>query len=155
MQERAGEAFIVATANDVSSLPPELMRKGRFDEVWWVDLPNATERGQIITAALKAHGRVPADDLWAVDVAAATEGFTGAEIAALVPDALYAAFGDGGRDIVLQDILDATKTVVPMSRSSAEKIDKLRAWASGRARPATTPETTAAVPGVAVRSLDF
>lgn len=144
MQERAGEAFVIATANDVSSLPPELMRKGRFDEVWWVDLPTKEERGQIITAALRSHGRKPTDDLWAFDVAAATDGFTGAEIAALVPDALYVAFADNARDLTIQDLLNATKTVVPMSRTSAEKITALRTWAEGRARKATTREAVSA-----------
>jgi hypothetical protein len=137
MQERQGEAFVIATANDVSSLPPELLRKGRFDEIWWVDLPNFTEREKIIVAALAAHGRTPADDLWAYDVASATDTFTGSEIAALVPDALYAAFADGERDIALSDLLNAAKSVVPMARTASEKIAKLRDWAAGRARPAT------------------
>lgn len=154
MQERAGEAFVIATANDVTSLPPELMRKGRFDEIWWVDLPTKTERVQIIVAALKAHGRAPSDDLWAYDVAAATEGFTGSEIAALVPDALYTAFADGARALNVRDLLDATKTVVPMAKTSAEKIERLRSWATGRARPATTPEI--ATPGETnVRRIDL
>ena len=58
MQERAGEAFVIATANDVSSLPPELMRKGRFDELWFVDLPTRSERASDRRAALRAHGRL-------------------------------------------------------------------------------------------------
>jgi len=136
MQERAGEAFVIATANDVSNLPPELLRKGRFDEVWFVDLPNRQERGQIISAALRAHGR-GAVDVYYGDVADKTEGFTGAEIAALVPDALYAAFNDGAREIETDDILDAARSVVPLSKTAAEKIKALRDWASTRARPAT------------------
>jgi hypothetical protein len=141
MQERSGESFVIATANDVSALPPELLR--RFDDVWFVDLPNHTERQQIITAALRAHNRTPGNDLWAYDVATATDGFTGAEIAGLVPDAMYRAFADNARDIDVQDILDATLSVVPLSKSSAEKIATLRQWAAGRARPATTPEAAA------------
>ena len=154
MQERAGEAFVIATANDVTSLPPELMRKGRFDEIWWVDLPTMTEREQIIVAALKAHGRKPTDDLWAHDIARATETFTGSEIASLVPDALYTAFADGARPITVQDLLDATKTVVPMAKTSAEKIARLREWSVGRARTATTPEIMTAGT-IAGRQLDF
>lgn len=154
-QERAGEAFVLATANDVASLPPELMRKGRFDEIWYVDLPNLVERKQIIVAALKAHGRVPGDDLWAHDVAVASEGFSGAEIAALVPDALFTAFAQGARPVSVQDLLDATKSVVPMAKTSAEKIEKLRAWAIGRARAATTPEQSATAPAVATRAIDL
>ena len=153
MQERAGEAFVIATANDVTSLPPELMRKGRFDEIWWIDLPTPKEREQIIIAALKSHGRTPADDLWAHDIAMATEGFTGSEIASLVPDALFKAFADNARPITEQDLLDATLTVVPMAKTSAEKITKLREWSIGRARHATTADT--AVPGAPTRQLDF
>lgn len=155
MQERSGEAFVIATANDVTSLPPELMRKGRFDEIWWIDLPTLTEREQILTAALKAHGRVPTDSLWAHDVAAATEGYTGSEIAALVPDALFTAFADGGRDLTLDDLLEASRTVVPLAKTSADKIERLRAWADGKARRATTPEAITIAGTVAARSIDL
>lgn len=137
MQERRGEAFVIATANDVESLPPELLRKGRFDEVWWVDLPTFEERAAILLTALKAHGR-PAIGI--ESIAKQTEGFTGSEVAALVPDALYAAFADGEREIEARDLFAASRSVVPLSRTMVEKIDKLRTWAKGRARPATAPE---------------
>ena len=153
MQERAGEAFVLATANDVSALPPELMRKGKFDELWFVDLPNATERAQVLFATLQAHRRDPN----AIDcglVGDATEGFTGAEIAALVPDAMYAAYGEGARAINTADLMIAARGIVPLSKTSAEKIERLRAWAAGRARPATTPETATAAP-IARRALDL
>jgi hypothetical protein len=140
MQERSGEAFVVATSNDVSALPPELLRKGRFDEVWFVDLPNARERADILTAALWAHGRAGGGFSNTGKVVEATAGFTGAEIAALVPDALFAAFADGGREIEVADLLAAAGTVVPLSKTASEKIDALRAWAQGRARPATSAE---------------
>jgi len=142
MQERRGEAFVIATANDVSTLPPELLRKGRFDEVWFVDLPTTEERGAVLAAALREHGRgtVQVD---AAKVAKATEGFTGSEIAAIVPDALFAAFADGEREITTDDLIDAARTVVPLSKTAAEKITKLREWASGRARPASAVEKTA------------
>ena len=143
MQERAGEAFVIATANDVSSLPPELMRKGRFDEIWWVDLPNAAERVDIMRAALRAHKRTNIDVDY-LSVSRATETFTGSEIAALVPDALYSAFADGARDITTADLLAAAKTVTPLAKTAAEKIESLRQWAAGRARPATTPAETIA-----------
>jgi SpoVK/Ycf46/Vps4 family AAA+-type ATPase len=137
MQERTSEAFIIATANDVSNLPPELLRKGRFDEIWWVDLPTHEERMEILEAALRAHGRGSLEFNFEA-VADACNGYTGSEIAALVPDALYAAFADGAREITTADLLDAAKTVAPLSKTAAEKIDRLRAWAVGRARPATT-----------------
>lgn len=151
MQERRGEAFVVATANEVDSLPPELLRKGRFDEVFFVDVPNKTEREAVLEAALRANGRGlyrkdAADKKRLVEVdpakvAIACDGFTGAEIAALVPDALFTAFNDGEREITTADLLAAAKTVVPLTKTAAEKITKLREWARGRARPATSAET--------------
>lgn len=141
MQERQGEAFVVATANDVSSLPPELLRKGRFDEVWWVDLPTSAERSEILAAALRQHGRAPLDSTsMVID---ATDGFTGAEIAALVPDALFAAFADSGREITWQDLHMSATRVTPLSRTMSERILALREWAKGRARTATSTEARA------------
>ena len=87
-------------------------------------------------------------------MAKATDGLTGAEIAALVPDALYSAFADGERQITAADLIDAAKTVVPLSKTAAEKIERLRQWAAGRARPATTPETTRAATAT-TRNLDL
>lgn len=147
MQERQGEAFVVATANDVSSLPPELMRAGRFDQIWWVDLPTGDERVAILKAALAAHGRKDVD----VDhdaVAEACHDFTGSEIAAIVPDALFVAFADGEREISTLDLVAAAGKVVPLAKTAAEKIEGLRKWAIGRARPASAaPSRQAAVAG--------
>lgn len=152
MQDRQGEAFVIATANDVSSLPPELLRKGRFDELFFVDLPNGAERFEILTASLKASGR---GNVVGVDkVAVATEGFTGAELAALVPDALFTAFNDGMREPTCADLERAAKTVVPLSKTALEKISRLRDWASTRARRATSI-TTEADAGSKSRALDL
>jgi AAA+ superfamily predicted ATPase len=144
MQERQGEAFVIATANDVEGLPPELMRKGRFDEIWWIDLPTRVERLEILHASLRSHGRklqdLKADEL--SDIVSATDQFTGSEIAALVPDALYAAFGDDARPITTRDLLNAAKSVVPLSKTASEKLERLRTWAKGRARLASINETS-------------
>jgi ATPase family associated with various cellular activities (AAA) len=139
MQERQGEAFVIATANDVSGLPPELLRKGRFDEIWWVDLPTPEERLAIIQAALKSHGRDPKKVGALTSVAEQCEEFTGSEIAAIVPDALFTAFNDGAREITTDDLLSVAKKVVPLSKTAAEKIKRLRDWANDRARPASKP----------------
>jgi SpoVK/Ycf46/Vps4 family AAA+-type ATPase len=138
MQEKRGEAFVVATANDAASLPPELLRKGRFDELFFLDLPSQTERAQILQTALVANGRgaVVIDH---AKIAKATDGWTGSEIAAIVPDALFGAFADGEREITTDDLVEAAKSVVPLSKTAAEKIARLREWAAGRARPANTP----------------
>jgi hypothetical protein len=149
MQDRAGSVFVVATANDVTALPPELLRKGRFDELFFVDLPSATERASILGAALKANGRdVRAIDL--VAVAEHTTDFTGAELAALVPDALFAAFADDERAIGTNDLITAANATVPLARTASEKIDALRAWAKGRARPASIT----AAPSISRRTIE-
>jgi SpoVK/Ycf46/Vps4 family AAA+-type ATPase len=140
MQERQGESFVIATANKAEGLPPELLRKGRFDEVWFIDLPTTTERAAVLSAALREHGRGDVA-INAAAVAKVTESFTGSEIAAIVPDALFAAFNEGAREINTQDLIDAAKTVVPLSVTAAEKITALRNWAAGRARAASLPET--------------
>lgn len=151
MQDRTGSVFVVATANDVRALPPELLRKGRFDELFFVDLPTPTEREAILLATLRQYGRnLPPSGPSAV--AEATRGFAGSEIAAIVPDALFAAFADGERDLTTQDLIDAARTVAPLSETAREKIDALRAWAKGRCRYASAPETQAASNG---RALDL
>ena len=153
MQERQGEAFVVATSNDAASLPPELLRKGRFDEVFFVDMPNAGERSDVLKASLKAHNRAPLHPEKMEEVAAACDGFTGSEIAAIVPDALFAAFADGARELLVSDLVTAARSVVPLSKTAAEKIEKLRDWAKGRARFASAPYVQDKAR--AVRSLDI
>lgn len=140
MQERQGEAFVIATANDITGLPPELLRKGRFDEIWFIDLPNPEERVAVLQAALRQHNRQGVD-IDASKVAAACDKFTGAEIAAIVPDALFTAFADDAREITTADLVNAAKTVVPLSRTADAKIEGLRNWAKTKARPATSPYT--------------
>jgi hypothetical protein len=149
MQEHTSPVFVVATANDVSALPPELLRKGRFDELFFVDLPNHTERCEILAATLKMYRREGID---LARVASATDGFVGAEIAALVPDAMFSAFADGERPLTTDDLTLAASTLVPLSKTASEKLTALRTWAQGRARPASTVEAPNAN---TVRSLDL
>lgn len=155
LQERQSAVFMVATANDVSALPPELLRKGRFDEIFFVDLPTKRERCEILRASLRAFNR-DVEKLGNVDammVADACEGFTGAEIAALVPDALFRAFNDGEREVTGADLVACAEATSPLSKTASEKISKVREWAKGRARPATMPEKLQAVGSG--RSLDI
>src|SRR6185436_13584663 len=107
MQDRKSPVFVAATCNNVTALPPELIRKGRFDELFFVDLPNQSERKQIFAIHLKRRKRNPAEfDL--DQVAAAAGGYSGAEIEAAVQTALYAAFSS--KQIVsTQGLLDALK----------------------------------------------
>lgn len=145
MQDRQGEAFVIATANNAEKLPPELLRKGRFDEIWWVDLPDFDERASITAAALRAHNR-NAEEI-GIDLAAVadvTSTFTGAEIAALVPDALFSAFNEEAREITTEDLVLAAKVIVPLAKTADAKIKALREFWSGRARSATTARTLVA-----------
>lgn len=143
MQERKSPVFVVATANDATSLPPEFLRKGRFDEVWFVDLPTPTEREAVLAATLKTYGRGSVEI--ALDtVAKATDGWTGAEIAALIPEAMFAAFADGAREIETRDLIEAAGQTKPLSVTAAGKINALREWAKGKTRPASLIETKTA-----------
>lgn len=154
MQDREGSVFVVATANDVSKLPPELLRKGRWDETFFVDLPSAAERASIVRAALREHSR----DVASIDVdaiAALTQDFSGAELAALVPEAMFAAFADLARPITTDDIAAAARATVPLARSASERIKGLRQWAVGRARNASNTEADAASTTKGARALDI
>lgn len=138
MQEKSAPVFLVATANDVSMLPPELMRKGRFDEIFFIDLPHKTDRQDIISIHLKKRKRDPAKfDL--VKVAVDTEGFSGAEIEQVIVGALFTAF-DANRELTTDDLVAEAKAVVPLSKMMKEDIDELRDWAHLRARPASKSE---------------
>lgn len=131
MQDRKGDVFIFATANDVSKLPPEFLRKGRFDEIFFVDLPAAESRKTIFEIHLQKREKDCSDfDLELLTTL--TEGFTGSEIEQLVVSGLYTAFSSGCElttDILIEEI---NKTA-PLSVTMAERIDNLRNWAEGRA----------------------
>jgi len=132
MQEKTAPVFVVATANDVTALPPEFLRKGRFDEMFFVDLPDARERAAIWQIVIARHGRAAAD--YDPDaLARACEQFTGAEIEAVFRDALYEAFSNE-REPVPADILGALGRTVPLARLMDGQIAALRQWARGRAR---------------------
>ncbi len=130
MQEKKEPVFVVATANNISLLPPELLRKGRFDEIFFVDLPKTQERTEIFRLHLRRRKRDPAAfDLQAL--AAAAEGFSGAEIEQGIVSSLYAAFS-ARRKLTTQDILQELKHTRPLSLTMKEQIDQMRRWAEGR-----------------------
>jgi len=131
MQERKSAVFVAATCNNVTVLPPELIRKGRFDELFFVDLPSADERKQVFSIQLTKRKRNPAD--FDLDrVAAAAKGFSGAEIESAVQTGLYAAFSSK-RELSNEDLLTALSSTVPLSVTRAEEIAELRDWAKDRA----------------------
>ena len=138
MQEKTAPVFVIATANSIENLPPELLRKGRFDEIFFVDLPMKPEREEIFRIHLKKRDRDPVKfDL--KTMAEVSDGFSGAEIEQAVISALYDAFHEG-QDIDTDIIVDNVQNTVPLSKTMKEKIDHLRRWAATRARPATVEE---------------
>jgi len=154
MQEKISPVFIVATANDVTKLPPELLRKGRFDEIFFVDLPNLEERKEIVKVQLRKVGRTLSDS----EVARIAEevyevkdkggnktgekvSYTGAEIEQAVISALYACFEDGKRTMKADDVVKALRATVPLGATMREEIEFLRRWGLERARNASGKST--------------
>lgn len=134
MQDRKAPVFLVATANNIDALPPELLRKGRFDEVFFVDLPTDAARRQIFEIHLRRRKQEPARfDL--AELAGEAEGFSGAEIEQAVLSGLHAAFADQ-RNLMQRDLLEAVRTSPPLSVTMAERVEALRQWAAGRCVPA-------------------
>jgi ATP-dependent 26S proteasome regulatory subunit len=138
MSEKTAPVFLVATANDVSTLPPEMLRKGRFDEIFFVDLPDGPEREQIFAIHLAKRKRDIAKYNMKT-LAKATEGFSGAEIEQVVVGGLFAAF-DAGRELQQRDLLNEAKATVPLSVMMREEIEELRTWAKLRTRPASSQD---------------
>jgi SpoVK/Ycf46/Vps4 family AAA+-type ATPase len=142
MQDRKAPVFVAATCNNVTVLPPELIRKGRFDELFFVDLPNQAERKQIFAIQLARRKRNPQEfDL--ENVAAAAKGYSGAEIDAAVQGALYAAYS-GKKQLSTQLLIDALTQTIPLSTTRAEEIAALREWAGTRAVPASARDVDSA-----------
>jgi len=147
MQEKTKPVFVVATANNIHALPPEMLRKGRFDEIFFVDLPTRRERIEILK--LHIHRRAKDEDVaadlglqdptfdqklaWLADQ---TEGFIGAELEQLVVSALFEAFSEN-RSLRIDDFAKAIKNTVPLSKTQAEQIKAIREWANERAVSAT------------------
>lgn len=142
LSEKTAPVFVVATANDISQLPPELLRKGRLDEIFFVDLPSDLEREEVFRIHLLKRGRQPAD----YDVSALVEAsmeFSGAEIEQAIISALYDAF-HAGSELTTSHILAALRETVPLAKTMDEQLGRLRAWADGRARNASVPRLTIA-----------
>ncbi|MGH9494104.1 MAG: AAA family ATPase [Candidatus Sulfotelmatobacter sp.] len=140
MQDRKSPVFVAATCNNVTVLPPELIRKGRFDELFFVDLPNQAERKQIFSIQLARRKRNPAGfDL--EKAAADAKGYSGAEIDAAVQSSLYAAYS-AKKELSTQLLLDALAQTVPLSTTRAEEIGTLRDWARTRAVPASKADAS-------------
>jgi len=134
MQEHSAPVFFLFTANDIEALPPELLRKGRFDEIFFVDLPNKSVRKKIFSIHLKKRKRDPKHfdlDL----LAELSDGYSGAEIEQSIISALHDAYSDGS-DVSTERIIKALKESPPLSVTMAERVNALREWAKNRCIPA-------------------
>jgi len=134
MQDREAGVFLAATSNNITVLPPEMLRKGRFDEIFFVDLPDTRNRAALFALHLKKRGR----DATAFDtakLAEASEGFSGAEIEQAIVSGLYTAFGQK-QQLSTEILLNEIKSTQPLSVTRAEEITAIREWAKGRAVPA-------------------
>ena len=134
LQERSAPVFVVATANDVTRLPPELLRRGRFDELFFVDLPDLAAREEILALHLAKRGRAR-DRLDLHAIADLCADYSGAELEQVVTGALHRAFALG-RDVETQDLRRVAQDLVPLYRTYEEQIKALREWARGKARVA-------------------
>ena len=134
-REKEKAVFVVATANEISILPPEILRKGRFDEIFFIDLPNFDERAEIFAIHLARRGRDPlAFDLEML--AQQSEGFSGAEIEQVIISGLYDAF-EAGHELRNDELLTNLSVTVPLSRTMEQQVTALRNWARTHARPAS------------------
>ncbi len=141
LQERRAAVFVAATANDVERLPPELARRGRFDEVFFVDLPSPKERAQILAVHLLRRGR----DYRAypvVEMAKELEHWSGAEIEQMVDGGLFRAYAQQQSDLTEAHLRAAMRELVPLATLYEEKIQALRQWGQTRARRASTDRRT-------------
>jgi len=145
MQEKKSPVFVIATANKIDGLPAEFLRKGRFDEIFFVDLPTTTERHEIWNLHLGKHLAPPSKAGGGLDVSAdvlerlalESEGFSGAEIEQSVIGACFEAFAER-RPVVLDDLLQTIKNTVALSVTQSEQITRIREWAASRAVAATS-----------------
>jgi len=138
LSEKRAAVFVVATANDVSQLPPELLRKGRLDEIFYVDLPQEEERTEIFRIHLAKRNRNP-EEFDVPTLVAASPEFSGAEIEEAIISALYDAFY-ARQELATTHVLAALSQTVPLARTMAEKVAAQRTWAAGRARNASVAE---------------
>lgn len=142
MQEKTKPVFVVATANDISHLPPEFLRKGRFDEIFFVDLPNYEERKHIFKIHLKKYGQEGISNF--DELADKSRFFNGAEIEETVKEAMFISYIENpdSTGLTSSHLMKAIKPIVPLAQTMKNKIDGLREWASTRARPASSITNT-------------
>ena len=140
LQERRAPVFVAATANEVERLPPELARRGRFDDIFFVDLPSPKERAEILAVHLRRRGRDP-QGYPVAELARRLEHWSGAEIEQMVSAALFRAYAEK-RELTEEHLRAAARELVPLATLYEEKIQSLRQWGRARARRASADRRT-------------
>lgn len=136
LQESLARVFVVATANDVSQLPPELLRRGRFDELFFVDLPSPEEREEIIRIYVRKGMKMELSDELLQQLVLISDGFAGSDLEAAVREVVKQAVVKGDDTITEQTFIDYFQNIVPLSQTSPEQIENIRLWGKERAVPA-------------------
>ena len=140
MQERTTPVFVFATANDIKSLPPEFLRKGgRFDEIFFISLPNKAEREAIWKIHLSKTKGYAEKDFDFSGLSTLTKDFSGAEIASIIDSALFDAF-DKEESLSMKHLINTAKNTVPLSKTMGEELGRLREWGKSHAKLASTPD---------------
>ncbi len=137
LQECKKPVFVIASANDVSILPPELIRKGRFDEIFFVDLPNDLERKELLKLYFKKYIKIEANDAFLNELVRITDGFASADIEATIRNLAYKLIANSNIHLSEQLIISELSKVVSLSKTNPERISEIRRWGSERALPAT------------------
>ena len=125
MQEKESPTFVVATANDITKLPAELMRKGRFDEIFYVGLPNEREREKIFQIHIRKRRPQDLKDIQVRELVRSSDGFSGADIEGAVRDAVESAFADGKASIRTDDLLEAVRNTHSLSEIMKDALEKM------------------------------
>ena len=137
LQECKKQVFVVATANDVSMLPSELLRRGRFDELFFVDLPTAEERRDILSLYMRKYLNLDFSGPFSDTIVKLSEGFTGADLESTIRDLAYRSIANNDFVLNEENMITAFNNVVPLSQTSPEKIEAIRDWGKERAVPAS------------------
>lgn len=142
LQECEKDVFVIATANDVTKLPSELLRKGRFDEMFFVDLPTSEERKDILDMYIKKYLNIQVPEELLIELVKITDGFSGADLEASIRDISYKLIAEPEFKLTGQMIYDSLKKVVPMVKTNPEKVNFIRSWGKDRALPASSKTET-------------
>lgn len=154
MQDKLAPVFVVCTANNIAGIPPEFMRAGRFDEIFFIDLPDEAQRAEVIRKLFTRKKR-NAEAFEIDDIVSASKNYTPVEIEKGIDNALFVAYSEDKRSVTTEDVVNEIKKFCPLYNSRREEIDAMREWADGRAILANSPPVVVVDDGESHRALDI